>query len=288
MVQRANITGEDIPLEQLVPLHERTIKLKSNAGFRKILSSIREIGLIEPLCVCRDGNCFIILDGYLRFRACEQLGIERVPCILYPTKEAYTYNRMVNRLSPLQEIRMLRRSLQTVDQATIAKVFGMKTIQHRLGTHLLSQLHSRLVEAFDKNLVGRQCAHELTNVKPERQLEILGEMERTGDYSGALARALVVKTPAGQRVRRRGGRKPWDRSVGRKRKLVAKLEEVEKRHDFYSRLYNQYSTDLLKLCSFVRKLVTHDALRAHLEARHREILERFAGIVFDADGAPAT
>jgi len=287
MVEEVNIRGEDIPLEQLVPLHERKINLKSNAGFRKILSSIGEIGLIEPLCVYRDGDSFIILDGYLRFKACEQLGVERVPCILYPSKEAYTFNRMVNRLSPLQEIKMLRRSLETVDQATIAKVFGMRSIQHRLGTHLLEQLHPRVVEAFDKNLVGKLSANELTYVKPDRQLEILQEMERTGDYSASLARALVVKTPPSQRVRGGKRKKPWDRQVARRRELVTKLEEVEKRHDFYSRLYNQYSTDLLKLCSFARKLITHDALRGRLESDHREILERFAKIVFDGEGAQA-
>ena len=287
MAKEAQVQGVDVAVGELVPLHERRIKLQSNAGFRKIRASIQEVGLIEPLCVYQDGDTYVILDGYLRFKACEQLGIDAVPCILYPSKEAYTFNRMVNRLSPVQEIRMLRRSLETVDQKTIARAFGMKSIQHRLGTNLLKQLHPRLVEAFDKNLVGKRCAHQLTHVKPERQLEILQEMEKTGDYSASFARALVIKTPRGQRARGGKHKKPWDQQVARRRELVTKLEEVEKRHDFYSGLYNQYSTDLLKLCSFVRKLVTSEAIRQYLEAQHPEILERFAGVVFDGGQASA-
>jgi hypothetical protein len=277
------VRGEDVSIEKLVPLNERGISLDSNTGFRKIRASIGAIGLIEPLCVYPENGHYIILDGYLRFRACEQLGIKRLPCLLFETKEAYTYNRMVNRLSAVQETRMLRKALQTVDQATIAHVFGMKSIQHRLGTQLLKQLDPRVVEALDQNLVGRTCAQEMTLVKPERQREILAEMERTGDYGATFARALVVKTPKDLRASSRRRTDPWHRNAAQ-RGLVAKLEEVEKRHDFYSGLYSQYSTDLLKLVAFARKLITNDTTKVYMEEHFAEVLARFHEIIFEPSG----
>jgi len=285
MATDINVNGEDVPIEKLVPLNKRKTKLKTSAGFRKIVSSIEVLGLIEPLCVYRENGNYVILDGFLRYKACQELGITVVPCLLFRDKEAYTYNRMVNRLSPVQEIRMLRKSLETLDQSTIAQVFGLKTIQYRLGTALMSQLHQSVVEALDRNLVGRQCAQELTHVKHARQVEILAEMEKTGDYSMPFARTLVLKTPASLRIRKKGKRKsPWQKQVSRKRELVAKLEEIEKRHDFHTNVYNQYSTDLLRLVSYVRKLITNESLRSYLTSRYAEILQRFEGIVFETDG----
>jgi len=286
MEAEMHVPSQDVPLEKLVPLNERKGKLDAQRGFRKILASIEAIGLIEPLCVYPENGHYVILDGYLRFKACERLGISPVPCLLFDTKEAYTYNRMVNRLSPLQETRMLRKAIRTVDQATIARVFGMKTIQHRLGTKMLNDLDPSIVEALDANLVGRRCASELTFVKPARQCEILAEMQRTGDYSAAFARAMVLNTSTPQRNRKMQQKNPWTRRSS-KRDLVAKLEEIEKRHDFYSRLYNQYSTDLLKLTAYVRKLITNDALRAYLEEHFREALARFESIVFESADTPA-
>lgn len=280
------VRGEDIPLDKLVPLHERKINFKTNRGFRKIVASIEAIGLIEPLCVYREGEKHIILDGYLRFRACQQLGIARVPCLLYESKEAYTFNRMVNRLSPVQEIRMLRKSLETVDESTIAQVFGQKSMRYRLGTALLKQLHPSVVRALDKGLLTRRCASELTYIAKDRQAEILRDMERSGDYGVSFARAMVTKTPQHQRSKERKPGKRWAGDPAKKRELVGKLEAIEKRHGFYVKLYRQYCNDLLKLCFYVRKLVTNEEVRTLLEGRFRQVLERFEQILVETEGRP--
>ena len=72
-----------------------------------------------------------------RFLSCGELGYETVPCILYKDKEAYTFNRMVNNLSGFQEIKMMRKSLESLDEKTIADTFGMKSIRYRLAPKLV-------------------------------------------------------------------------------------------------------------------------------------------------------
>ena len=115
------VDGIDVATQSLQPLNERpNINTEKHRGYRRILSSIRKIGLIEPLCVYREGDSHIILDGYLRWLACKELEYEIVPCILYKDKEAYTFNRMVNNLSGFQEIKMMRKSLESLDEKTIA------------------------------------------------------------------------------------------------------------------------------------------------------------------------
>ena len=62
------------------------------------------------------------------------------------------------------------------------------------------------------------------------------------------------------------------------------LGEVEKRYDFYSGLYRQYVTDLLKLCIYVRQLISNRRIAAYMKSRHPEMLERFSEIVFETEG----
>ena len=276
--------GADVDIDKLVPLQERKVNFRAKNGYRKILASIREIGLIEPLCVFQEDGVFVILDGYVRYRACEELGVKTVPCLVYPDKEAYTFNRMVNSLSPTQEARMLRRSLESIEEPTIAKVLGLRRITPRLGATVSKQLRPDVLKALDKGLIGLGCAREFTYVKPKRQLEILKEMERTRDYGISFVRALVLRTPPAQRNRTKKRKSPWDKNPAQKRELVTKLEAIEKRYDFYSSLYRQYTTDLLKLCIYVRKLVVNEKIRDRLNTTTPEVLQCFESILFETQG----
>jgi ParB-like chromosome segregation protein Spo0J len=280
MIEGIEAEGADVPLSNLVPLQERNINLRTNIGFKKIVSTIQAVGLLEPLCVYRDNGKYSILDGYLRYRACQQLGIETVPCLVYDQKEAYTYGRMVNPLSPGQEIRMLRTSLKTVDEKTVAGVFGLTSLKHRLAREVVKHLAPEVIRALDDDKITRGTAKELTHVLPDRQVQILKELAKNNDYSLSFVRALVVRTPEELRNPKKRALRAWTRDSAKKKELVKKLEVVEKRHDFYQRLYRQYSHDLVKLSIHARALITNDAVRAYLAEKHPEILAAFEKIVF--------
>jgi hypothetical protein len=287
MTDEMKVRGVDVPIGDFFPIHERKCNFHANTGYRKILASIREIGLIEPLCVFKENGGYAILDGFIRYKALQELGVDTVPCMVFTSKEAYTFNRMVNQLSHTQESRMLRKSLETLDEAVIARTLGLRSIKHKLCESVIVRLHPEVVAALDKNQLTQNCAMELTYVKHERQLEILAEMVRCKDYSISFARALVLRTPAGMRGRERRRISPWDKNPGEKRELVSKLEAIEKRYDFYSGLYRQYTTDLLRLCIYVRKLVSNDRVRAFLEENAPDVLKRFEGILFETQGDSA-
>ena len=52
------------------------------------------------------------------------MGVETVPCLVWKEREAFTANRMVNHLSAAEEMRMLRKSLEELDEKTIAGALG--------------------------------------------------------------------------------------------------------------------------------------------------------------------
>jgi len=125
----------DISIVKLVPRTERKVAKKYR---QRIEASLRAVGLIEPLIVYPLKDGYEILDGTLRYRILLDMGIETVPCLVHSSRDGLTGNRMVNPLSASQEMRMLRKSLEELDEKTIASALGMQGIAHRLNKSLLA------------------------------------------------------------------------------------------------------------------------------------------------------
>ena len=276
------IQGGDIPIALLRPRHDRKI---SKREYERIRAGILAVGLIEPLLVFPENDYYIILNGHQKYRILLELGVETVPCIFARQKESFTSNRMVNRLSPFQESRMIKKSLEELDEKTIAAALGITHIAHRLNATLLKQLHPRIAAAFDAGTINRACVQELTYVTPKQQEEILAAMENYKDYSLALcAKSGSQDAPACPREEPYGVKNPWARNEQRKSDLLKKLAETEEKHDFYTTLYRQYSINLLKLVIYARLLVTNERIAAYLRVSHPHILATFQEIITNAEG----
>ena len=276
MSQNPFIDGRDLPIVKLVPRSERKVEKRD---YQRIEASLRAVGLIDPLLVHDQGGMYEILDGRLRYRILLDMGIETVPCLIWREREAFTANRMVNHISPAEEMRMLRKSLEELDEKTIAGAFGLSGIAHRLNDRLLKRLEPGVRKAFEAGKLTRQSAAELTHVKPERQTEILGLMESCNDHSVTFVKGLVLKTPASKRAKLNGARTPWTQAEQNRNNLLKRLQEAEQQQDFFSGLYRQYTTNLLKLVIYVRSLVSNARVREYLEAHHPAELKLFDEII---------
>ncbi|MBS3821606.1 MAG: ParB N-terminal domain-containing protein [Phycisphaerae bacterium] len=276
-----NVKGIDVPIVKLTPLRKRKVSKKN---YNTLMANLKAVGLIEPLCVCQEGEQYFILDGYIRYTALLELGVETVPCLVLPSRDLYTPNRQVNHLSPQQEVGMLRKALEKLDESTIAEAFGVDSVKSRLHTQLYRSLHKEVAAELKSGALMQSVARELTYVVPKRQLEILRLMQESGDCSLAFAKAQVLATEAGQRSKSKRKRNPWQRGQKTKRDLSKKLAEVEKHYDFYSALYRQYVGDLLKLAIYVRQIVTRPKLRDYLAEHHAEDLEFFESVLAESEG----
>ena len=277
-----NIPGRDIPIVLLRPRQERKITKRE---YERIKAGILAVGLIEPFLVFPENDYYIILNGHQRYWILLEMGVETVPCILAPQKEAFTSNRMVNRVSPFQEGRMIKKSLEELDEKTIASALGITHLAHRLKATLLKQLHPSVAAAFDAGTINRACVQELTYVTPKRQEEIVKAMETYKDCTLPFVRSLVLKTPLQARVKNRASTKnPWARNEQRKSDLLKKLAEAEEKHDFYTTLYRQYSINLLKLVIYARQLVSNERVVAYLRESYADILAAFQDIIANAEG----
>jgi hypothetical protein len=275
------VRGMDISIVKLIPRNERSVAKKYR---QRIEASLRAVGLIEPLIVFPIKDGYEILDGALRYRILLDLGVETVPCLIHSSRDGFTGNRMVNQLSASQEMRMLRKSLEELDEKTIAGALGMQGIGHRLNKTLLEKLHPDAEKAFNANKINLQTARELVNVKPERQHEILRLMESCNDYSTTFARGLVLKTPAAKRVKVANTKSPWSQADDKKSQLLKKLQEAEQQQDFYTGLYRQYTTNLLKLVIYVRSLMNNPDVKSYLQTHHADQTRILEEILASTEG----
>jgi hypothetical protein len=266
----------DVPIVKLVPRTERQVSKKY---LQRIEASLRAVGLIDPFIVYRQGDMYEILDGGLRYQILLDMGVEVVPCLLANQREAFTANRMVNHLSASQEMRMLRKSLEELDEGTIANALGITGIKHRLNDGLIKRLDPVVAKAFEAGKLNLQCAKELTHVKPERQVEILQLMESCKDFSVTFARGMVLKTPVAKRAKTQSAKTPWTQAEDKKSRMLQRLQEAEQQQDFYSSLYRQYTTNLLKLVIYARSLISQPEVREYLEANYPQQLEVFEQVI---------
>ena len=108
-------------------------------------------------------------------------------------------------------------------------------------------------------------------------------MKKCNDFSISFGCALVIRTSPKQRNKKKKTRKTWPEDSNKKMELGGRLEKIRERYDFFATLYRQYTTDLLKLSIYTRKLIANEGIRDYLTAKFPDLLRRFEGIVFEND-----
>lgn len=262
--------GVDLPLAAIIPVRKRTV---TPCGYKKLKANIQALGLIDPLCVCRDGKKYYLLDGYVRYQILLELGVEEAPCLVLERRDFYTPNRQVNNLSRVQEGKMIRKALESVDAKTIARHFAIKSI-YSMKRSNDKGLHPDVLAAVESGEISRICTRELAFVVPTRQAELLEIMRHAGDHSPSFVKTQIIKTPPNQRAKHNGrGKTPWERENKQKNGLADRLIEANRHFGFYKELFNTYYTDLMRLVIHVRDILEepalHDWLKENEPSTHR-------------------
>jgi len=73
---------EEIPVESICPNPNQPRKTFDEEAIAELAESIRQVGLIQPLLVRRQGEGYELVAGERRLRACKSIGLEKVPCVV--------------------------------------------------------------------------------------------------------------------------------------------------------------------------------------------------------------
>ena len=208
-----------LALADILPVRKINENDKSLPRYKSIVASIKEIGLLEPLVVYPQGGTkekYILLDGHVRVGILNDLGIKEAMCIVSTQDEAYSYNRHVNRLSPIQENGMILRAIKNgVQPERIAAALHVDIKKIKASMNLLNGIHPEVVDMLNVKQITPGALVLLKRVNPVRQLEMAELMLSTNTFTVNYVRALVTNTPNNQLLNRENpklikGLKPED------------------------------------------------------------------------------
>ena len=162
-----------VPLDQLLPSKKVPDGIMSTRKYRQIVSSIKEIGLIEPLSVIQPDPAkpeFLLLDGHLRALALKELGVDEAPCLFAKDDETYSYNHQINRLSTVQEHYMIRRTIDRgVSKERLARAFNVNLSSINRRINLLEGICPEAIALLQDKQFTPDMTRVLRNMKAARQ-----------------------------------------------------------------------------------------------------------------------
>lgn len=266
-----------IPLEQLLPSKQLTEGVMSTRKYKQIVSSINEVGLIEPLSVIQPDRKkpeYLVLDGHLRVLALKELGMHMGPCLFAKDDETYSYNHHVNRLSTIAEHYMIRRAIDRgVSKERLARAFNvnLSTINRRI--NLLEGICPEVIDRLRDKQFTPDVTRILRNMKAARQVEAVELMIASNTITVAHAEALLRATPLEQRTDTKPGEK--EKKTAPIEQLVMLEKEMSQVQESYKDAEQNYGSDLLNLVvakGYLTRLLANEAVKSYIARHQPEIL----------------
>lgn len=193
---------KEIALDLLQPGIPLPAGIKETVKYHQIRTSVQAIGLVEPIVVAHSretAGTFTVLDGRMRLEALRELAAQHALCLISTDDEAYTYNKRVNRLSVVQEHRMIVRAAERgVSVQQLADVLAVSPGAIRQQFKLLDGICSEAVSLLADKPATHGMFKVLKQMKPFRQIDVARAMINLNNYTIKLALAMLQATPPEQ------------------------------------------------------------------------------------------
>ncbi len=274
--------GIDLPLTAILPIRQVKHADGCFGKYRAVLASIRAIGLVEPLVVHPNKGAkgtYLLLDGHLRLKALQELERPTAPCLVSTDDDAFTYNDKVNRLSLIQEHRMIMKALEGgVSEKQIAEALDLDVRKIVQGKNLLEGLHPEVVQILKDKPITERALRILKQVKALRQIEMSQLMVSGNNYTFAYARALLVGTARDQLAKPEEPKRVKGLSAEEIARMEREMESLERDFRIFQDQFGQNTLHLGAAQRYLRRLLDNTKVKRFLQQRHPKILEELNDI----------
>ncbi|MEK7782027.1 MAG: plasmid partitioning protein RepB C-terminal domain-containing protein [Verrucomicrobiota bacterium] len=264
----------ELPLDRILPM--RVVKNPGNLRrYRTILTSMPEVGLVEPLVVHpqrNQPNTYLLLDGHLRYLALKQLGKIVAECIIANDDEGFTYNARVNRLPPIQCHKMIVKAVRNgVKPERIAAALDMPLSVVRGLITLLDGIHEEAAEMLrDKNVTAKTI-RLLKKATGLRQIEIAELMGNANNYTAGYAEALILGTRTDQLVNPAAPKEKAGLTPEAVAKMEREMESLERDFKAIEATYTENMMSLTLARSYLRKLLKNAKVVRFLNTNYADL-----------------
>lgn len=271
------------PIAILLPSRSIPVNVRTSNKYKQILTSIAEIGLIEPVMIfITENGEHKILDRHLRIEALKDLEITHAHCLISPVEDTYSYNKRVNHLTILQEQRMLLKAVESgVSVEKLCAVLGLS--QGIINTRLrISEGISKEALALlaDKN-VSQNVFDVLKKIKLHKQMDFVSTMVTLNNFTKKFALSMLHALPAEYLVRKPDN-PPEDKDMI---KTLARLEkEMAALQVETQDIQNEFAENNLNLMvvrSYIAKLLSKNEIIHWLydnKSEYLDVLKKVLGV----------
>lgn len=271
----------ELGVEELLPTKSISIYAMKCRKYGQVLSSIREVGLIEAPVVAplKKGKGYLLLDGHLRIMALKELGVERVSCLISTDDETYTYNKYINRLSAIQEHRMIMKAIQSgVSEEKLARALNLDISTIRNKKCLLEGICPEAVELLKDKSVPEPVFRVLKKMKAPRQINAAMLMNDQNKFTSSYAKALLDATPANQLVNKGRPKKETPAILARQARLEEESLALSREIGSLKEQYGTAMIDMTSMQAYLKSLLGNEAVAKYLRELHGPIHDKFKEI----------
>lgn len=271
----------DLAIEQIAQVKIIPAAALKSVKYKQILASIREVGIIEPPVVSRDGKSrkYILLDGHLRLAALKELGETEVTCLVSTDDEAFTYNKHINRLSTIQEHKMILRAVERgVPEEKIAKALNVDIGSIIRKRNLLEGICKEAVELLKDKMVAGGVFPILRRMQPMRQIEAATLMNDSDTYTQSFAHALLAATPQRQLSNPDQPKKVKGLDEEQMARMESEMESLQREYQLIEENFNRDVMNLTLSRGYLGALLGNARVVRYLAQSHKDILTEFQKI----------
>ncbi len=274
-----------IPIGNILPLRQLSSRILKSVKYAQIEASIAEVGIIEPPVVRRDVSDeqrFHLLDGHVRVHVLVKMGKRDVVCLVATEDEAFTYNKRINRIAPVQEHKMILRAIEKgVPEERIARALNVNVLSIRRKLSLLDGICPEAENLLKDKHVPINTFTELKKPKAVRQLEAVELMIAMNKYSLSYAKSLVAATPNSQLAKAKRINSLNNAQI---ETMEAESRSLDLAFRAIERTYGSDHLEVVLATAYIARLLENASIVRYLAQRHPDLLAEFQRIS-DLDNA---
>ena len=272
-----------LPLSDILPVRRVPPSVKQMNKYKRIVASIAEVGIVEPLVVAprqHDFGPYMLVDGHLRNAALIDLGHTTAPCLIADDDEAFTYNKRVNRLATVQEHYMIVNALERgVSEEKLARALNIDIKLIKLRRNLLDGVCPEVVEMLKDLSIDATVFQSLRKMKPMRQIDVVELMSAMNNFTSRYAQALLAATRQEDLAQPERPKKIRGLTPEQMARMEREMEGLQRAFKAVETSYGDSVLNLVVASGYLAKLIGNPRMSRYLERHHSEILAEFKAIV---------
>lgn len=268
-----------IAIADIQPLKVVGEAVKASKKYAQIVTSIDEVGIIEPPVVARDKSNtrkYLLLDGHARIEVLKDRGETEVICLISTDDEAFTYNKRVNRLAIIQEHRMIVKAVERgVPEKRIAKALNVDVAMIVRKRNLLDGVCPEAAELLKDKHIAYNTFSELKKMGPMRQIEAAELMIAMNNYTTNYAKSLLAVTPQDQLANTEAPKRVRGLTDDQVALMEKESVSLDREFKIAEKSYGVDHLDLVLANGYLGRLLGNARIVRYLAQHHRDILTEF-------------